>query len=94
VYVLPHVNGHLRNIILIVVWYVFVASSMADFSRLLSNSSSLDRINSDRTSMLRLPCFLRAELNKNTDSGFSAGLVDESNPFEWQVILTGPPDTM
>lgn len=33
------------------------------------------------------------ELNKNTDSGFSAGLVDESNPFEWQVILTGPPDT-
>lgn len=34
-----------------------------------------------------------AELNKNTDSGFSAGLVDDSNPFEWQVILTGPPDT-
>jgi ubiquitin-conjugating enzyme E2 G1 len=36
----------------------------------------------------------RTELNKNTDSGFSAGLVDESNPFEWQVILTGPPDTI
>lgn len=36
---------------------------------------------------------LDAELNKNTDSGFSAGLVDDENPFEWQVILTGPPDT-
>jgi Ubiquitin-conjugating enzyme len=34
------------------------------------------------------------DLNKATDSGFSAGLVDESNPFEWQVILTGPPDTL
>lgn len=34
------------------------------------------------------------ELNKNIDSGFSAGLVDDSNPFEWQVILTGPPDTV
>ncbi|CAN8064139.1 unnamed protein product [Agarophyton chilense] len=34
------------------------------------------------------------ELNKNIDSGFSAGLVDDSNPFEWQVILNGPPDTL
>lgn len=33
------------------------------------------------------------DLNKNIDSGFSAGLVDDANPFEWQVILTGPPDT-
>jgi len=33
------------------------------------------------------------ELNKNPDSGFSAGLVDDSNPFEWQIILTGPADT-
>eukprot|EP00871_Galdieria_phlegrea_P000873 jgi/Galph1/1787/GphlegSOOS_G491.1 len=29
------------------------------------------------------------ELNKNPDCGFSAGLVEETNPFEWQVILTG-----
>jgi len=34
------------------------------------------------------------ELNKNPDCGFSAGLVDETNPFEWQVILSGPPDTL
>lgn len=34
------------------------------------------------------------ELSKNPDSGFSAGLVDDSNPFEWQVILNGPPDTI
>lgn len=34
------------------------------------------------------------ELNKDPNSGFSAGLVDESNPFEWQLILTGPPDTL
>lgn len=37
---------------------------------------------------------LSAELNKNTDSGFSAGLVDDNNPFEWQVILSGPPETI
>ncbi|EME30786.1 ubiquitin-conjugating enzyme E2 [Galdieria sulphuraria] len=34
------------------------------------------------------------ELNRNPDCGFSAGLVDETNPFEWQVILSGPPDTL
>lgn len=37
-------------------------------------------------------CF--SDLNKNTDSGFSAGLVDDNNPFEWQVILSGPPETI
>eukprot|EP00188_Purpureofilum_apyrenoidigerum_P001080 Plantae.Rhodophyta-Purpureofilum_apyrenoidigerum.ctg15537.p1 GENE.Plantae.Rhodophyta-Purpureofilum_apyrenoidigerum.ctg15537~~Plantae.Rhodophyta-Purpureofilum_apyrenoidigerum.ctg15537.p1 ORF type:complete len:173 (+),score=28.58 Plantae.Rhodophyta-Purpureofilum_apyrenoidigerum.ctg15537:301-819(+) len=34
------------------------------------------------------------DLTKNPESGFSAGLVDDSNPFEWQIFLTGPPDTL
>eukprot|EP00727_Mastigamoeba_balamuthi_P011399 m51a1_g6882 putative ubiquitin-conjugating enzyme e2 g1-like (188) ;mRNA; r:222991-223778 len=33
------------------------------------------------------------ELNKNPVEGFSAGLVDDSNVFEWQVLIVGPPDT-
>jgi ubiquitin-protein ligase len=30
---------------------------------------------------------------KNPVEGFSAGLVDDSNVFEWQVTIMGPPDT-
>jgi hypothetical protein len=30
---------------------------------------------------------LPAELTKNPVDGFSAGLVDDSNLFEWQVLL-------
>ncbi len=26
--------------------------------------------------------------------GFSAGLVDESNLFEWEVVIVGPPETL
>ncbi len=35
-----------------------------------------------------------AELTKNPVEGFSAGLVDDSNLFEWQVTIIGPPDTL
>mmetsp|Transcript_19728 Transcript_19728/g.58508 ORF Transcript_19728/g.58508 Transcript_19728/m.58508 type:complete len:171 (-) Transcript_19728:59-571(-) len=34
------------------------------------------------------------ELTKNPVDGFSAGLVDDSNIFEWQVTIIGPPDTL
>ncbi|PON56592.1 Ubiquitin-fold modifier-conjugating enzyme [Parasponia andersonii] len=33
------------------------------------------------------------ELYKTPVDGFSAGLVDESNIFEWRVTIIGPPDT-
>eukprot|EP00270_Netrium_digitus_P020949 TRINITY_DN8781_c0_g1_i2.p1 TRINITY_DN8781_c0_g1~~TRINITY_DN8781_c0_g1_i2.p1 ORF type:complete len:166 (-),score=24.67 TRINITY_DN8781_c0_g1_i2:499-996(-) len=33
------------------------------------------------------------DLAKNPVDGFSAGLVDDSNVFEWQVTIIGPPDT-
>jgi len=33
------------------------------------------------------------ELNKHPTEGFSAGLVDEDNIFEWQILVVGPPDT-
>lgn len=33
------------------------------------------------------------ELKKNPVEGFSAGLVDDSNIFEWEIMIVGPPDT-
>ncbi|KAL5222407.1 hypothetical protein ABZP36_027120 [Zizania latifolia] len=35
-----------------------------------------------------------ADLTKHPVDGFSAGLVDDSNVFEWQVTIIGPPDTL
>lgn len=37
--------------------------------------------------------FLFADLNKNPVDGFSAGLIDESDIFKWEVLVMGPPDT-
>ena len=34
------------------------------------------------------------DLAKHLVDGFSAGLVDDSNVFEWQVTIIGPPDTL
>ncbi|EOY18181.1 Ubiquitin carrier protein 7 isoform 1 [Theobroma cacao] len=34
------------------------------------------------------------DLCKNPVDGFSAGLVDENNVFEWNVTIMGPPDTL
>ncbi|CAK0734380.1 Ubiquitin-conjugating enzyme E2 7 [Coccomyxa viridis] len=34
------------------------------------------------------------ELTKRPVDGFSAGLVDDSNLFEWQITIMGPPDTL
>lgn len=31
---------------------------------------------------------------KNPVDGFSAGLADDTNLFEWQVTIMGPPDTL
>lgn len=35
-----------------------------------------------------------ADLAKHPVDGFSAGLVNDSNVFEWQVTIIGPPDTL
>jgi len=35
-----------------------------------------------------------AELSRNPIEGFSAGLVDDCNVFEWQVTVMGPPETL
>jgi len=35
-----------------------------------------------------------ADLAKNLVDGFSAGLVDDSNVFEWQDTIVGPPDNL
>ncbi|XP_039159818.1 ubiquitin-conjugating enzyme E2 14 isoform X2 [Eucalyptus grandis] len=34
------------------------------------------------------------DLCRNPVDGFSAGLVDETNVFEWSVSVIGPPDTL
>eukprot|EP00668_Euglena_longa_P017463 GGOE01021873.1.p1 GENE.GGOE01021873.1~~GGOE01021873.1.p1 ORF type:complete len:169 (+),score=31.08 GGOE01021873.1:111-617(+) len=39
-------------------------------------------------------CKQLKELNKRPVEGFSAGLTDESNPFQWDVFIVGPPDTL
>ena len=35
-----------------------------------------------------------AELNRNPVDGFSAGLIDENNIYNWEVLLMGPPETL
>jgi ubiquitin-conjugating enzyme E2 G1 len=37
---------------------------------------------------------LTTELKKNPVEGFSAGLVDDSDIYTWDVLLLGPPDTL
>ena len=39
------------------------------------------------------PAPVLADLNKYPVEGFSAGLVDETNVFEWEIMIMGPPDT-
>lgn len=33
------------------------------------------------------------ELNKNPVEGFSAGLIDEADLYNWEILIVGPPDT-
>jgi len=35
-----------------------------------------------------------AELRRNPVDGFSAGLVDDSNLLEWEILIIGPEDTL
>lgn len=42
--------------------------------------------------MVNVSLFL--ELAKHPVEGFSAGLVDDSNVYEWEVVIVGPPDTL
>ncbi|KAL5992006.1 Ubiquitin-conjugating enzyme 13 [Asimina triloba] len=49
---------------------------------------------SDDRRTLTDPSLLAADLAKNPVDGFSAGLVDDSNIFEWSVTIIGPPDTL
>ncbi|GLB44627.1 putative ubiquitin-conjugating enzyme family protein [Lyophyllum shimeji] len=34
------------------------------------------------------------ELTKSPVEGFSAGLVDDDNLYEWEILIIGPPDTL
>ena len=47
----------------------------------------------DRRVQPNPPARVLADLNKYPVEGFSAGLVDETNVFEWEIMIMGPPDT-
>ena len=34
-----------------------------------------------------------AELQKKPVEGFSAGLIDDDDIYQWEVMIMGPPDT-
>lgn len=34
------------------------------------------------------------DLKKNPVEGFSAGLCDDSDIYNWEVLIIGPPDTL
>lgn len=34
------------------------------------------------------------ELNKNPVEGFSAGLIDDDDIYQWEVVVIGPQDTL
>lgn len=38
--------------------------------------------------------FSVAELSKNPPDGISVGLSDDSNLYEWEIMIVGPPDTL
>jgi ubiquitin-conjugating enzyme E2 G1 len=37
---------------------------------------------------------LNLELSKNSDGGFSVGLIDDNDFFKWSVCFTGPEDSI
>lgn len=44
--------------------------------------------------LIRFNLYKRAELNKNPVEGFSAGLIDDNDIYQWEVLIIGPPDTL
>ncbi|CAN1282930.1 Ubiquitin-conjugating enzyme E2 7, partial [Linum perenne] len=56
-------------------------------------SQKKSRLNMSSQGSLLLQKQLK-DLCKNPVDGFSAGLVDENNIFEWSVTIIGPPDTL
>ena len=38
-------------------------------------------------------CCIYTELQKKPVEGFSAGLIDDDDIYEWDVMIIGPPDT-
>ena len=51
-------------------------------------------MNNNLSSVLELLRRQLMELNKSPPEGISVGLVDDSNIFEWEVFIVGPPDTL
>lgn len=43
--------------------------------------------------IILIPSYI-SELNKNPVEGFSAGLVDDDDIYQWEVVVIGPQDTL
>ena len=43
---------------------------------------------------MNLHCAIVPELNKNPVEGFSAGLIDDDDIYQWEVVVIGPQDTL
>jgi len=48
---------------------------------------------SDKNNAMLLLMKQLKDLKKNPVEGFSAGLKDDSDPFVWEIMIIGPPDT-
>jgi len=57
----------------------------------MSKPSTPQPTNNSNTLILRRQL---TELTKHPVEGFSAGLVDDNNLFEWEILIIGPPDTL
>jgi len=47
----------------------------------------------DHANYVRVILLSYAELQKKPVEGFSAGLIDDDDIYQWEVLVMGPPDT-
>jgi len=66
----------------------------AGFDRIMDKYSSSPKPNGTESQAALLLKKQLRDLKKNPVDGFSAGLVDDSNVFEWEILIVGPPDTL
>ncbi|CAG8665282.1 7371_t:CDS:2, partial [Paraglomus brasilianum] len=61
------------------------------FSFLHKHKSIFAHMTTQSTLLLRKQL---KELTKHPVEGFSAGLVDDENVYEWEIMILGPPETL
>lgn len=77
--------------------WIFFSSSSSLRNRGARRARRIERFLQSSMAVSQASLLLQKQLKdlcKNPVDGFSAGLVDESNIFEWSVTIIGPPDTL